>query len=142
MTDSLLMLDLVRVVYWFDEQLQQALAKRGWGMLGRSQSLVLANVANGETRSARIAEKLGVSRQAMSQLAAELIARNILEFAPDPQDKRARILRFTPQSQGIRDDAQAVLRDLENQIAAHTSPADLAAFKAILGRFLASGGLL
>lgn len=139
MTDSLLMLDLVRIVYWFDEQLQQTLEKRGWGMLNRSQSLVLAIIANGETRSARIAEKLGVSRQAMSQLAADLITRNILEFAPDPQDKRARILRFAPQSQGLRDDAQSVLRDLENRIAVHTSPGDLAAIKSILGRFLASG---
>ena len=67
MSDSLLMLDLVSVVYWFDERLQQALAARGWGTLNRSQSLVLANVANGETRSARIAEKMGVSRQALSR---------------------------------------------------------------------------
>ena len=138
MSDSLLMLDLVRVVYWFDEQLQQALAERGWGSLNRSQSLVLANVANGETRSARIAEKLGVSRQALSQLTAELITRDILELAPDPQDKRARILQFTPRSHGIRDDAQAILRNLEDQIAASTSTEALNTVKATMRGFLAS----
>ena len=132
------MLDLVSVVYWFDERLQQALAARGWGTLNRSQSLVLANVANGETRSARIAEKMGVSRQALSQMTAELIARNILELAPDPQDKRARILQFAPQSHGIRDDAQAVLRDLESQIAASTSTEALDTVKSTLRSFLSS----
>ena len=48
MTSQLLMLDLVRTLYWFDEQLQVRLEALGWGRRGRSQSLILANIANGE----------------------------------------------------------------------------------------------
>ena len=116
MTRSLLMLDLVRTVYWFDEQLQARLDAQGWGKLGRAQSLVLANVANGETRAARMAENLGISRQAMSQFLAEMVENKLVELVPDPADRRARIVRFAPESHAIRDDAQKILRDLEAEL--------------------------
>lgn len=116
MTRSLLMLDLVRTVYWFDEQLQARLDARGWGKLSRTQSLVLVNVANGETRAARMAENLGISRQAMSQFLAEMVENKLVELVPDPADRRARIVRFAPEAKAIRDDAQKILRDLEAEL--------------------------
>jgi hypothetical protein len=116
MNRSLLMLDLVRTLYWFDEQLQARLDARGWSQLGRSQSLILVNVANGETRAARMAENLGVS--------------------PDPHDKRARIVRFAPESQAIRDDAQKVLRELESELENAVGSENLEALRQGLRNFL------
>ncbi|WP_024354841.1 MarR family winged helix-turn-helix transcriptional regulator [Brevundimonas naejangsanensis] len=139
MNRSLLMLDLVRTLYWFDEQLQARLDARGWSRLGRSQSLILVNVANGETRAARMAENLGVSRQAMSQFLTEMVDRKLLELAPDPHDKRARIVRFAPESQAIRDDAQKVLRELESELENAVGSENLEALRQGLRNFL--GGL-
>lgn len=138
MTQSLLMLDLVRTLYWFDEQLQSRLDALGWGRVGRSQSLILVNVANGETRAARMAENLGVSRQAMSQFLNEMVEQKLLELVPDPQDKRARIVRFAPEAQGIREDAQKVLRALETELENAVGPKNLAALREGLRNFLGS----
>src|SRR5690606_20829304 len=132
----LLMLDLVRTLYWFDEQLQARLDARGWGRLGRSQSLILANVANGETRAARMAENLGVSRQAMRQSLTEMVDRKPLELAPDPEDKRARIVRLAPESQAIRGDAQQVLRELESELEKAVGRENLEALRLGLRNFL------
>ncbi len=135
------MLDLVRTLYWFDEQLQSRLETLGWGRVGRSQSLILANVANGETRAARMAENLGVSRQAMSQFLNEMVEQNLLELAPDPQDKRARIVRFSPHAHGIREDAQKVLRELEGELEQAVGVENLAALRQGLRAFLRSDKL-
>ena len=136
MTRSLLMLDLVRTVYWFDEQLQAGLDAKGWGKLSRTQSLVLVNVANGETRAARMAENLGISRQAMSQFLAEMVDNKLVELVPDPADRRARIVRFAPEAHAIRDDAQKILRDLEAELAAAMGTEDLGVMREGLRAFL------
>ncbi|MEX6724271.1 MarR family winged helix-turn-helix transcriptional regulator [Parapedomonas caeni] len=116
MKNSLLMLDLVRAFYWFDEQLRSRLAEQGFTAVTRSQSLVLANVANGETRASRIAANLGVSRQAMSQLLAEMVNNGLVDTAPDPADRRAQVVFFGPAGEEIRIAAQKILRDLEGEM--------------------------
>lgn len=112
---NLLMLHLVRAIYWFDESLQKGLREKGWGDISRSQSLVLVNLANGETRSSRIAENVGVTRQAMSQMLADMAAKNLITIADDPNDRRARIVSFSPAAQPLRDDANAILVELEQR---------------------------
>lgn len=130
------MLDLVRTLYWFDEQLQSRLEALGWGRHGRSQSLILANIANGETRASRMAENLGVSRQAMSQFLNDLAKDNLIEIVPDPDDKRARVVRFTPQSEAIREDAKKVLKGMEDELRQAMGVRDFEALKAGLQKFL------
>lgn len=116
MQTSLLMLDLGRAFYWFDEQLRARLAQRGWGSISRSQSLVLINIANGVNRPSRIAEKLGVSRQAMSQLLSEMVAARLIEMVPDPKDGRAQLVQFAQAAAGIREDALRISLELEKEL--------------------------
>ncbi|MEG1453347.1 MarR family winged helix-turn-helix transcriptional regulator [Brevundimonas sp.] len=130
------MLDLVRTLYWFDEQLQSRLEALGWGRLGRSQSLILANIANGESRASRMADNLGVSRQAMSQFLTELERGKLIEVVVDPDDRRARIVRFTPESEAIRGDAKKVLRSMEDELRSAMGVKDFEALQAGLRNFL------
>ncbi len=118
MANSLLMLDLMRTYLWFDEQLRSRLADRGWGAVSRSQSLVLTHIANGVSRASRIAENLGVTRQAMSQLLSDMESRGLIELQPDPYDRRAQLVQFAPGGAAIREDAQQTLRDLERDMEA------------------------
>ena len=136
MTSQVLMLDLVRTFYWFDEQLQIGLDAQGWGRMGRTQSLILANIANGETRASRMAEKLGISRQAMSQFLAELEERKLVEIVQDEADKRARIVRFTKESQSIRKDAILILSKIEAQMREVIGPEDFEAMRNGLRMFI------
>lgn len=118
MANSLLMLDLMRTYLWFDEQLRSRLAERGWGAISRSQSLVLTHIANGVSRASRIAENLGVTRQAMSQLLSDMEARGLIELQPDPFDRRAQLVQFAAAGTAIREDAQQALRELERDMEA------------------------
>lgn len=135
MDNNLVMLDLMRAFLWFDEQLRARLKARGWGVVSRSQSLVLTHIANGASRASRIAEYMGVSRQAMSQLLNEMAEAGLIEFAPDPKDRRARLVRFAPGAAKIREDAQQTLRELEVEMQDNLGKAQTASLRAALARF-------
>lgn len=51
------------------------------------------------TRATVLAEKLGISKQAIGQLVNELVAMGSLEKFPDPSDGRAKLIRFSTQGQ-------------------------------------------
>ncbi len=117
MPSRLLMLNLLKAVYWFDEALQEGLKAEGWDGLTRAQSLVVMNVATGVTRAIDIAGNLGVSRQAMSQTLAEMETRGLLHTYEDAGDRRVRRVSFSAESARIRDDAVRILADLETRLA-------------------------
>jgi DNA-binding MarR family transcriptional regulator len=135
MNSNLVMLDLMRAFMWFDEQLRARLKDRGWGAVSRSQSLVLTHIANGASRASRIAEFMGVSRQAMSQLLNEMAEAGLIEFAPDPKDRRAQLVRFAPGASKIREDAQQTLRELESEMEAKLGKAQTIGLRAALAKF-------
>lgn len=132
MESSLLILDLMRAFYWFDEQLRTRLAERGWQGITRSQSLVLANVANGITRPSHIAANLGVSRQAMSQLLGEMALAGLVETMPDPDDRRAQRVVFSQAGGPIREAATSILRDLEAELGKAAGTSAMAGLRAVL----------
>lgn len=111
------MVNLVSAVYWFDEALQARLKAEGFDRIGRTQSMLLANVAAGEHRATRIARNLGVSRQAVSQILADLVARKIVTVSTDPDDRRARLVQFHPGAAQLRQLASAILAELEALLA-------------------------
>lgn len=133
MEQSLLLLDLMRAFYWFDEQLRARLAERGWAGITRSQSLVLANIANGVARPSRIAANLGVTRQAMSQLLAEMEARGLVDLVPDPGDRRAQLVVSSASGAQIREAARAALRELEQELADKVGARAMNGLRAALG---------
>ena len=110
------MINLLMSVYWFDEALQSALKAAGWPPVTRAQSLLFANISAGECRPIRLAANLGVSRQAVSQMIAELEERGLVRTESDPQDGRARIVSFAEPSTPLRSAAGAVLKDLEAEL--------------------------
>jgi DNA-binding MarR family transcriptional regulator len=78
---------------------------------------LLPHIALEGTRMTELAELVGVSKQAVSKLVAEFVDQGMLELAPDPEDGRAKLVRFTPRGvDGIRD-GLAVLASVETEIA-------------------------
>ena len=110
------MIHLLRAVYWYDEALQSNLRRDGWPTPTRTQSMLFANIAMGETRPARLAANLGITRQSMSQLIATMVDRKILVAEPDPQDRRAQKITFHPDSAPLRHAAEAVMKGLHNHL--------------------------
>ena len=108
-----IMIRLSGLLLWFDESLQASLRKAGYEPITRTQSLFLLCLATGENRPSRLAELLGVSRQAVSHIIAELNRRGLITLAVDPTDARGRIVEYTYDAQDLRRTAHAVVAKLE-----------------------------
>ena len=68
------------------------------------------------TRQTELARRLGVSKQAVNQLVAELEAMEVLERVPDPVDRRATLVRFRHARGRTILDGLAVLGELEREL--------------------------
>lgn len=130
----MLMMDLLRAVYWYDEALQTALRSAGWPPVTRMQSMLFANIANGVTRPARLAHNLGMTRQSMSQMIDELVRRKILQVLPDPADGRARVVQFSPEGRALTRAARATMRAIQRELIARLGKTDVDRLAALLAR--------
>ncbi|HKY82158.1 MAG TPA: MarR family transcriptional regulator [Sphingobium sp.] len=82
-------------MYWFHDALQAAFESNGLFAITRAQAFVISNILAGEYKASNIAKNLGVSRQAVSQTLMELERIGCIELAPDPSDKRSRIVTLS-----------------------------------------------
>ncbi len=108
---------VVRAFYWMDEGLQQNIRRRGGPSITHSQSLIIMSIGEGISRPSAIAERLGVSRQAIHQSLRELINVGIVELVPDPDDGRAKLARLSKTGAPIQLMALEILAELEDKLA-------------------------
>src|SRR3546814_1871220 len=87
---------LLHAFYWMDEGLQNHLRAAGMPAVSRTQSLIMTNVADGVTRPAELARRLGISRQAVQQLLADLQTRGLIALVADPRSEE-----HTPELQSL-----------------------------------------
>jgi DNA-binding MarR family transcriptional regulator len=68
-------------------------------------------------RGADLAKKLGVTKQAISQLITELEEWGVVEQVADPADGRAKLVRFTKKGEQGLVQGITILRELEQELA-------------------------
>ena len=107
---------LLRGFYWMDESLQRNLRARGGPKVTHSQSMVILTIGEGIRRPSAIAERLGVSRQAVHQCLQELVKVGLVELVADPEDGRAKLARLSKQGMPVRIVANEVLLALETEL--------------------------
>lgn len=78
-------------------------------------------------RLTELARRLGVTKQAVSQLVAELEELGVVELVPDPTDGRAKLVRFTPKGAQAIEHGLSVLRELECELEAQIGSARMRA---------------
>ena len=78
------------------------LAKRGYDDVPIASASLIWLLDEGGTRSTTLAQRAGVSKQAMSQLVRLMESQGYLEQIPDPGDTRAKVVRMTPQGKTVR----------------------------------------
>jgi DNA-binding MarR family transcriptional regulator len=69
--------------------------RRGFTELLRSHTAVFATLSSAGARPADMAARAGVTRQSMGESIRDMVARGLLEMVPDPNDGRAKIVRYT-----------------------------------------------
>lgn len=104
-----LLLSLLQGFYWFDEGLQNYLQARGWPVVTRPQSMVMANIVLGVRRPSDIARRLGVSRQAIHATINQMIGLGMVALVDDPSNRRVKVMALTPLGETMRGDAQQAM---------------------------------
>jgi DNA-binding MarR family transcriptional regulator len=108
---------LLRAFRWFDESLIAALHAAGWPELTRAHSLVFAHLNPGGTRTAELARRAGISRQAVHQTVQELQRLGLVRLVPDPTNRSAKLVVPTDRGQASIRVAKATLTNLEDELA-------------------------
>jgi len=119
----------------FVEEMQAA----GHGWFGLSQAQLLGHLARGETPQSDIVARSGLTKQAVQQLIDELAREGILERAPDPVDRRARVVRYTAKGAAALADADKIKVRIEREFRERIGADEFRTLKSILVR-LAEGG--
>jgi DNA-binding MarR family transcriptional regulator len=99
--------------------LTSRLARRGFADFTPAFVTVMPLLDTNGVRSTALAERTGVTKQAMSQLIRLLRERKYVEQAPDPTDTRAKVIRLTRRGVAIRK-ACAEVREELNRAAIET----------------------
>jgi DNA-binding MarR family transcriptional regulator len=108
---------LLRAFRWFDESLLSALHAAGWPELTRAHSLVFAQLDTKGTRTAEIARRAGISRQAVHQTVQELQRLGLVRLVPDPTNRSAKLVVPTDRGRDSIRVAKATLANLEDELA-------------------------
>jgi DNA-binding MarR family transcriptional regulator len=85
-------------------------------------------------RPTTLAERAGMSKQAINQLLRSLEALGYIARSDAPEEGRARIIRFTKRGRAAYAKIHDLLRDIEREWIAELGPKDFAQLKALLLR--------
>ena len=75
------------------------------------------------TRTTALAAKMGITKQAVGRIVAELERAGVLCRVPDPSDGRAKLVRFTTEGYGAVLAGFSVLHEIEGELAAELGEA-------------------
>lgn len=124
---------LFKVARLLDELAVARLAKRhGAPKLRRSHTSLLPHIALEGTRITNLAEQLGISKQAVSQLVDDLEEFGVVARTTDPQDARARLVVFTARGRAGLLEGLRVLSDLERELSQQVGKTQLANLRTAL----------
>jgi DNA-binding MarR family transcriptional regulator len=85
-------------------------------------------------RPSTLAERAGMSKQAMNRLLGSLEQSGYLVRSDEPDQGRARVVRFTKRGHAAYSKIHAILRDIEREWIAELGSEDFAQLKELLAR--------
>lgn len=95
-----LLLLLVLAEQYMANALQEHLVAGGFTDHRAVHHRAMAHVTFEGIRVTELAERSGVTKQAMSELVADLVRLGYLQSTPDPNDGRAKLIQFTSRGRG------------------------------------------
>lgn len=104
---------LLQSFRYFEQRLLVALQSAGYEDIKTVHLRVLRELDMGGTRISEIAERAGVTKQAMGQLVTECEKHQLLTIQVDPTDRRAKIVTFTGRGRSLIGAAQSVVESIE-----------------------------
>jgi DNA-binding MarR family transcriptional regulator len=124
---------LIRCARLVDEEARARINARAGRLVARPTTMaLLPHIAHEGTRIVELAEKLGITKQAVSKRVAEMVEEGVVELAPDPEDGRAKLVRFTPLGLQAIHHGLGVLGGLERELEAALGAGKMGELRALL----------
>lgn len=112
------------------------LRRMGHSGLTLAHTNLLAHLEGRGTRITTLAERAGISKQAMGYLVIDLENKGYIRREVDPKDKRATLITFTEGGQKFLEDSIQVKLEVEAEYGALLGQEDFQTLKALLGRLI------
>lgn len=119
-----------------DRAIARVNADAGRAVFRRAIADLLPHIDFDGVRIGVIAAKVGVTKQAVSKVVAELAEAGVVEVVPDPDDARARLVRFTPRGADAIAHGLGVLAAIERELAREVGADTLRALHGALAALL------
>ncbi len=107
--------------------------ERGRPDIKPAHNYLFAILGDDGDRAANLAVRAGITRQSMGEVIRDLVDIGILEMVPDPDDGRAKIVRYTTEGKRFASQGFQHLRELEARFEAEFG-ADYEAAREVLER--------
>ncbi|WP_437316830.1 MarR family winged helix-turn-helix transcriptional regulator [Sorangium sp. So ce385] len=120
---------LLRSARLLDERAVARIARRGAPGVRRAHTALMPYIDLEGTRLTDLAERARVTKQAVGQLVEELEAMGVVERTPDPDDRRAKRVRFTPHGLKALLHGLGVLMELEEELTRKLGEKQMASLK-------------
>jgi DNA-binding MarR family transcriptional regulator len=142
---------------WYDEVVLPALLRAAWNTyiqavrsalgeaelddLPRNGPFVLGGLAQGSGSLTALTQRLGVTKQAASQLVDTLVSRGYLHRGPDPDDRRRMRIELTDRGRFAAGQVRRAVESVDAELAGRLPERELAALRAGLGVLAEVGSL-
>ncbi len=110
------------------------LADRGHGAVRQPHAAVFEFLDDDGTRVSVLAERARITKQSMAELVAHLERHGYVARAPDPGDRRAKIVRATAKGREVYAIARETTTELEARLADALGERELGRLRALLAR--------
>lgn len=104
---------LIRASRTLNAMIAEELDKNGYVKVRPAHSALLANLEFGGSSVTDVADRAGMTKQAMGLLVAELVELGYIARESDERDKRAHVITLTESGQKLMSDTLRIVDDIE-----------------------------
>ena len=108
---------LIQRFEWMEKEFNFRLSAQVSFRLTRAQLLFMSYLDDGQDHSSTMSQKLGLTRQAVSQIVKDLEDKGIIQQVRDPRKASAKILKTTAYGKRFVNNALETLAAIEQEIA-------------------------
>jgi len=112
---------LIALVHRLSRALQLDMAheanRRGHHGIKNSHNVVFATLDPDGSRASDMAAQAGMTRQSMGEIVRELVDLDIVEMRPDPTDRRAKLVTWTPHGLDVAREGYQHILEVEDRYA-------------------------
>jgi DNA-binding MarR family transcriptional regulator len=115
-----------------NDRLMRRLAEHGHAEVRAPHRFVFEFLDDEGTQVSTLAERAGISKQAMAELVAHLERHGYVERVPDPADGRAKLVRTTDRGRDVFAIARGLVADIQSELERRMGKAEVARLRGLL----------